>query len=225
MPSPDVPRWAAVDDYLAQLFLPPDAALRAALRSSDAAGLPPIGVTPLQGKLLMVLASACQARRILEIGTLGGYSTLWLARALPAGGKLITIENTQRHFDTAVANITHAGVADRVDVRLGSAVDVLPQLVAEAAGPFDLIFIDADKRQYSQFFVAAMPLARRGTLIIADNVVRQGGVADPANTDANVEGIRRFFAAVAAEPRVSATVIQTVGAKGYDGWALMVVDA
>jgi predicted O-methyltransferase YrrM len=223
MPSPDAPPWATVDDYLTQLFLPPDAALTGALNASDAAGLPPIGVTPLQGKLLMVLASACRARRILEIGTLGGYSTIWLARALPDGGKLITIENTRRHFDTAVANITHAGVADRVEVRWGSALDVLPQLVAEAAGPFDLIFIDADKRHYAEFFVAAMRLARRGTLIIADNVVRQGGVADPANADANVEGIRRFFAAVSAEPRVSATVMQTVGAKGHDGWAVMVV--
>jgi predicted O-methyltransferase YrrM len=223
LPCIDAARWAKVDDDLAQRFVKTDAALTAALSASDAAGLPPIGVTPLQGKLLMVLASACGARRILEIGTLGGYSAIWLARALPDGGKLVTIETERRHFETATANIAHAGLADRVDLRWGSALAVLPQLMAEAAEPFDLIFIDADKRHYAEFFVAAMPLARRGTLIIADNVVREGGVADPANTDENVEGIRRFFAVVTAEPRVSATVMQTVGAKGHDGWALIVV--
>jgi predicted O-methyltransferase YrrM len=223
MASTDSSRWATVDEYLTQLFLPPEPALAAALKASDAAGLPPIGVTALQGKLLMILASACRARRILEIGTLGGYSTIWLARALPDDGRLITIESERRHFDTAVANIARAGVADRVEVRCGSALDVMPQLAAESAGPFDVIFIDADKRRYAEFFAAAMPLARRGTLIIADNVVRQGGVADAANTSENVEGIRRFFAAVAAERRVAATVVQTVGSKGYDGWAVMVV--
>lgn len=222
-PVNDRDRWTAVDRFLADLFLPADAVLAAALEASDAAGLPAIGVTPLQGKLLMLLATACRARRILEIGTLGGYSTIWLARALPADGALITIENERSHFETASSNIARAGLADRVQLRFGSALEVLPRLVAESAGPFDLIFIDADKRRYADFFVAALPLARPGTLIVADNVVRGGGVADPANTDANVQGIRRFFAAVAKEPRVSATVMQTVGEKGYDGWAVAVV--
>ena len=219
----DRDRWAAVDQYLGAVFLPTDAVLVAALEASRAAGLPAISVTPLQGKLLMLLASACNAKRILEIGTLGGYSTIWLARALPADGRLITVESEISHFETAVFNIAQAGLADRVDLRFGSALDVLPQLAAESAGPFDLIFIDADKRQYAKFFTAALPLAHRGTLIVADNLVRQGGVADPDSTDENVEGIRRFFAAVVEEPRVSATVLQTVGDKGHDGWAVMVV--
>jgi predicted O-methyltransferase YrrM len=216
-------QWTVVDQYLAALFLPADAALVAALEASRTAGLPAISVTPLQGRLLMLLASACQARKILEIGTLGGYSTIWLARGLPPDGRLITIESEPSHFSIAVSNITHAGLADRVDLRCGSALDVLAQLDADSAGPFDLIFIDADKRQYAEFFAAALPLAHRGTLIIADNVVREGGVADPGNTDESVEGIRRFFAAVVHEPRVSATVLQTVGEKGHDGWAVMMV--
>jgi predicted O-methyltransferase YrrM len=216
-------QWTAVDQYLAALFLPTDAALVAALEASHTAGLPAISVTPLQGQLLMLLALACRARKILEIGTLGGYSTIWLARALPPDGRLITIESEHSHFSTAVSNVSHAGLADRVDLRCGSALHVLAQLNADSAGPFDLIFIDADKQQYAEFFAAALPLAHRGTLIIADNVIREGGVADPGNTDESVEGIRRFFAAVVAEPRVSATVLQTVGEKGYDGWAVIVV--
>jgi len=219
----DPGQWAVVDQYLATLFLHTDAVLFAALEASRAAGLPAISVSPLQGKLLMLLASACKARKILEIGTLGGYSTIWLARALPANGRLITIESETSHFETAVSNIAQAGLTDRVDLCCGSALDVLPQLAADSAGPFDLIFIDADKRLYAEFFAAALPLAHRGTLIIADNVVREGGVADPGNTDEKVEGIRRFFAAVVDEPRVSATVLQTVGEKGHDGWAVMVV--
>ena len=215
--------WAAVDEYLGRMFAPPDPVLAATLEASDAAGLPAIGVTPLQGRLLMVLASAVNARRVLEIGTLGGYSTIWLARGCGADGTVVSIENEPRHFETAAANIVASGVRDRVDLRFGSALDILPQLEAEAAGPYDLVFIDADKRRYAEFFRAALPLTRRGTLIIADNVVRQGGVADPGNTDENVLGIRRFFDAIANEPRVTATVVQTVGAKGHDGWAVAVV--
>jgi predicted O-methyltransferase YrrM len=221
--SDDHRQWTMVDQYLVGLFVPADDALSAALEASQTAGLPAISVTPLQGKLLTLLASACQARKILEIGTLGGYSTIWLARALPHDGRLITIESEPSHFSTAVSNIAHAGLADRVDLRCGSALDILAQLNADSAGSFDLIFIDADKRQYAEFFAAALPLAHCGTLIIADNVVREGGVAHPGNTDEKVEGIRRFFAAVVAEPRVSATVLQTVGEKGHDGWAVMVV--
>jgi predicted O-methyltransferase YrrM len=221
--STDDARWVAVDEYLADLFGASDAALAAALEASDAAGLPAISVTPMQGKLLMVLASACKARRILEIGTLGGYSTIWLARALPPDGRLVTIESERSHFDTATSNISRAGLADRVDLRLGSALDVLPRLRQDSTETFDLIFIDADKRRYAEFFAAALPLARRGTLIIADNVVRQGGIVDPANTDENVEGIRGFLAALVQEPRVTATVVQTVGSKGYDGWVVAVV--
>ena len=219
----DADRWAAVDRYLADRFAGDDPVLAAAQASADAAGLPPISVTPLQGRLLMLLAMACRAQAILEIGTLGGYSTIWLARALGPGGRLVTIESERAHFDTAASNIARAALGDRVDLRLGSALDVLPQLVADSAGPFDFIFIDADKRRYAEFFRAALPLARSGALIVADNVVRNGGVAEAANTDPSVEGIRRFFAAVAGEPRVRATVVQTVGAKGHDGWLVAVV--
>jgi len=219
----NVERWTAVDRYFVSLFAPDDDALAAAQASAEAAGLPPISVTPLQGKLLMLLAAACRARNVLEIGTLAGYSTIWLARALQPGGRVVSIEHDRVHFETAAANIARAGLADRIDLRCGCALDVLPRLGDEAAGPFDLIFIDADKRRYADFFRAALPLTRTGTLIIADNVVRQGGVSDAANTDERVEGVRRFFAAVAREPRVSATVMQTVGAKGYDGWLLALV--
>jgi predicted O-methyltransferase YrrM len=220
----NVERWTAVDRYFVSLFAPDDDALAAAQASAEAAGLPPISVTPLQGKLLMLLAAACRAERILEIGTLGAYSTIWLARALPLGGRVVTIESEPAHAKAAAANIVRAGLAERIDLRCGSALDVLPQLGAEGADPFDLIFIDADKRLYADFFRAALPLARSGALIIADNVVRQGGVSDAENADPRVAGVRRFLAAVADEPRVSATVMQTVGAKGYDGWLLAVVE-
>jgi predicted O-methyltransferase YrrM len=216
-------QWSAVDRYLEDQFVGPDVALEAAQASAAAAGLPAISVTAPQGKLLMLLAMACRAQKILEIGTLGGYSGIWLARALRTGGRLVTIERDPVHVETAAANIARAGLADRVEVRCGSAVDLLAQLAAESAGPFDLIFIDADKRLYAEFFRGALPLARAGTLIVADNVVRGGGIADPLNTDEMVKGIRRFFAAVAGEPRVAATVLQTVGAKGYDGWLIAVV--
>jgi predicted O-methyltransferase YrrM len=215
--------WNAVDEYYAQLFVHADAALDATLKSSDAAGLPAINVSAPAGKLLHVLARAVGARRILELGTLAGYSAIWMARALPADGKLITLEFDPKHADVAKANFERAGVASKVEVRLGAALDTLPKLVAEGAGPFDLIFIDADKQNYPHYFTWALKLSRPGTLILADNVVRKGAVADANTTDTNVQGIRRMNELIAAEPRVTATAMQTVGAKGYDGLAFALV--
>lgn len=215
--------WDSVDDYLQGLFVPPDAALDAALDDSEAAGLPSINVSPNQGKLLHLLARAVGARRILEIGTLGGYSAIWMARALPAGGRLITLEADPKHAEIARANIARAGLAGVVDVRLGPALETLSRLGAECLGPFDFIFIDADKPSYSDYFSWALKLSRRGTLIIADNVIRKGAVTDPDSGDAMVQGVRRFNQLVASEPRVSATAIQTVGSKGYDGLAFALV--
>ncbi len=216
-------RWAAVDSYIGENLVPADPVLEAALQASADAGLPPISVSPSQGKLLQVLALAQGARQILEIGTLGGYSAIWLARALPPGGRLITLEARARHAEVARANLAYAGLADVAEVRVGPAQDTLPQLDAVGAGPFDLIFIDADKPGYPDYFAWSVRLSRPGSMIIADNVVRDGAVADPANRDANVQGVRRFIEVMAAEPRVSATAIQTVGSKGYDGFALAVV--
>jgi len=213
-------QWTAVDRYLTGLFVPPDSALNAALEASAAAGLPAINVSPNQGKLLLLLAQAQGARRVLEIGTLGGYSTIWLARALPADGRLITLEADPKHAEVARANIARAGLAGVVDLRLGRALDTLPQLAAEGRGPFDLIFIDADKPSYPDYLTWGLKLSRRGSLIIADNVVRKGAVIDAASGDADVQGVRRFNELLAAEPRVSATAIQTVGSKGYDGFAI-----
>jgi len=218
-------QWTAVDRYITELFVPPDPALDAALQSSDAAGLPSINVSPNQGKLLYLLAQVQRARNILEIGTLGAYSTIWLGRALPAGGRLITLEFDPKHAEVARANIARAGLAGVVELRLGRALDTLPQLATEGRGPFDLIFIDADKQGYPDYLAWALKLSRRGSLIIADNVVRKGAVADPASADSNVQGVRRYNQLLAAEPRVSATVIQTVGSKGYDGLAIALVVA
>jgi predicted O-methyltransferase YrrM len=216
-------RWSAVDSYLSENLVPSDPVLDAALQASADAGLPPISVSPSQGKLLHVLARAQGARKILEIGTLGGYSAIWLARALPPGGRLITLEAEARHAEVARANLAHAGLADVAEVRVGPAQDTLPQLHAAGDGPFDLIFIDADKAGYPDYLAWSLRLSRPGSVIIADNVVRDGAVADSASTDANVQGVRRFIEMMAAEPRVSATAIQTVGSKGYDGFALAVV--
>lgn len=218
-------QWTAVDRYITDLFVPPDPALDAALQASAQAGLPPYNVSPNQGKLLMLLARVQRARTILEIGTLGGYSTIWLARALPADGRLITLEVDPRHAAVARANIARAGLADVVELRLGRALDRLRQLAAEGRGPFDLIFIDADKPSNPDYFAWALKLSRRGSLIIADNVVRNGEVVNAASGDPSVQGIRRFNELLAAEPRVSATTIQTVGGKGYDGLALVLVIA
>src|SRR5262249_18682814 len=216
-------QWAAVDRYLADLFVPPDPALEAALRDSAAAGLPAINVSPTQGKLLHLLARAQGARTILEVGTLGGYSTIWLARALPPGGRLVTLEIDPKHAEVARGNIARAGLSDVVELRLGRALDTLPQLAAEGRGPFDFVFIDADKPGNADYFAWALRLSRRGSLIVVDNVVRKGAVVDADSDDPNVQGVRRFNDMLAAESRVSATAIQTVGSKGYDGFALALV--
>ncbi|HEY7406325.1 MAG TPA: O-methyltransferase [Candidatus Angelobacter sp.] len=216
-------QWTTVDDYITNLLIPSDPALDRALRASVEAGLPSIQVSAAQGKMLHLLARAVGARKILEIGTLGAYSTIWLGRALPPNGSLITLEAEPKHAEVARANIALAGLSNVVELRLGRAQETLPQLVAEKHGPFDLIFIDADKPGYSAYLGWSLRLSRPGTLIIADNVVRKGQVAEPAGGDANVQGIRAFNQALAAEKRVSATEIQTVGSKGYDGFALAVV--
>ena len=216
-------QWTAVDRYIADLFVASDPALDAALADSDAAGLPAINVSPVQGKLLHLLVRLQGARNILEIGTLGGYSAIWLARALPAGGRLITLEANPKHAEVARANISRAGLAQVVELRLGKALDTLPQLAQENRGPFDLIFIDADKPGYPDYLPWALKLSRPGSLIIADNVVRKGGVADSANADPNVQGVRRFCELLAGEPKVSATILQSVGSKGYDGFAVALV--
>lgn len=217
--------WSAVDEYLAGLLVQRDAALEAALKSSAAAELPEIQVSECQGKFLQLLARVSGARKILELGTLGGFSTLWLAGALPAGGSLITVESEERHAAVARENLARAGFAESVEVRVGPALDILPRIAAEAAGPFDLIFIGADKANYPEYLAWALRLSRRGTVIVADNIVRNGAVLDASSDDANVRGVRRFCELLAAEPRVTATGIQTVGAKGYDGFAFALVTA
>ncbi len=221
----DQDRWSAVDEYLAGKLLPADEALESALRASAEAGLPQISVSPTQGKLLNLLALSQRARRILEIGTLGGYSTIWLARALPRDGHLITLEADTRHAEVARENLALAGLAGLTEVRVGRAQQTLPHLISAGAGPFDLIFIDADKPGYADYLRWSLDLARPGTLIIADNVVRDGAVADPASGDPDVQGVRHFIELLAAEPRVSGTAVQTVGSKGYDGFAIAVVEA
>jgi predicted O-methyltransferase YrrM len=215
--------WTSVDDYITDLFVPFDSVMQEALATSEAAGLPSISVAPNEGKLLMLLAQLCGARRILEIGTLGGYSTIWLARGMASGGSLITLEASTKHAGIASINIARAGLANVVEVRIGPAGDTLPQLAAEGHGPFDLIFIDADKEGYPAYFAWSLKLACPGTLIIADNVIRDGEILDPASSDARVQGIRRFNQLLANEPRVRATLIQTVGRKGYDGMAIAIV--
>jgi predicted O-methyltransferase YrrM len=218
-------QWSAVDSYLTALIVQPEPALGAALSASAAAGLPTIAVSAPQGKQLMLLARMIGARNILEIGTLGGYSTIWMARALPAGGRLVTLERDAKHAEVARANIEHAGLSGVIEVLLGPALEALPKLVADGRGPFDLIFIDADKPSIPDYFAWSLKLARRGSVIVVDNVVRDGAVIDPVSDDVNVQGVRRFNDMLAAERRVSATTIQTVGSKGYDGFALALVVA
>ena len=215
--------WSSVDRYIGDLFVGSDDALQSALEASDAAGLPPIAVAPHEGKLLYLLARAIGAKRILEIGTLGGYSSIWLARALPNEGRLITLEYDPKHADVARGNIARAGLADRVEVRVGRAQDTLPQIAAEGGAPFDFIFIDADKQGYVDYLDWSLQLSRRGTLIVADNVIRDGKVLDANSEDSLVQGVRYFNEVLAAEPRVIATAFQSVGAKGHDGMAIAVV--
>ena len=214
--------WTDVDDYISSLLVGADPVLDGTQAAGDKAGLPQISVAPNQGKMLNLIARVHGARRILEIGTLAGYSTIWLARALPADGKLITLEYDPRHAEVATANIAAAGLADRVEVKVGAALDTLPTIAGD--GPFDLFFIDADKVNNPRYFQWALDHSRPGSVIIVDNVVRSGLVLDATSTDPSVVGTRELFSALANEPRVSATVVQTVGEKGYDGFALVLVE-
>ncbi len=216
-------RWTEVDRYFSESLLPSDPVLEATLEASTAAGLPAISVSPNQGKFLQMLAEIVGARSILEIGTLGGYSSIWLARGLRAGGRLITLEIDPMHAEVATRNVARAGLAKVVDVRLGSALETLPQLSTEGGGPFDLIFIDADKQNIPTYFEWALKLSRPGSLIIVDNVVRDGTVVDADSSDPSVQGVRRFIEMVGSDEGVSGTVIQTVGIKGYDGFAVLLV--
>ena len=215
--------WSAVDQYVAGLLVPADPVLDAVLQSSAAAGLPPIQVSPLQAKQLHLLARIQGARNILEIGTLGGYSTIWMARALPPGGRLLTLEADAKHAEVARANFARANLAGMIELRLGLALDTLPQIAAEGRGPFDLVFIDANKNNMPEYFDWALKLSRPSSVIIADNVIRDGAVIDAASKDPDIQGIRRFNERLAADPHVSATEIQTVGIKGYDGFAIALV--
>jgi predicted O-methyltransferase YrrM len=215
--------WTKVDNYFGDLLAPRDEHLDAAIEANRKAGLPSIDVSRLQGKFLFVLARIAQARRILEIGTLGGYSTICFARALPAGGRIVTLELEPRHAEVARENLRRAGVLDRVDLRVGRALDSLAELHATDAEPFDLIFIDADKPSNPEYLEWALKFSRPGTTIVVDNVVRDGRVIDAKSREADIQGTRRMTELMAANPRLSATVLQTVGAKGYDGFALAVV--
>jgi predicted O-methyltransferase YrrM len=217
-------RWTAVDEYLSEHLVGPDAVLEAALAGAAAAGLPAADVAPNQGKLLHLLARMRGARTILELGTLAGYSTIWLARALPAGGRLVTVEVDSQHAEVARSNLTRAGLADRVDLRVGPALDVLPQLAAEGAGPFDFVFLDADKEHNPEYLEWALRLTAPGSVIVADNVVRDGAVIDGEGDDPRVRGIRRFTEQLGAAAGVTATAVQTVGSKGYDGFAIALVE-
>ena len=219
------PEWIAVDGYFCDLLAPAaiDDEFDATLAANANAGLPAIDVSRLQGKFLDLLVRISRARRILEIGTLGGYSTIWLARALPEGGRIVTLEFDPHHAAVARANLENAGVLDRVELMVGRAVDSLAALEGGGASPFDLIFIDADKESYPEYLGWALKLSRPGTTIVADNVVRDGKVVEAECDDPRVQSVRRFAELLAAEPRLSATVLQTVGTKGYDGCALAVV--
>ncbi|WP_371800696.1 O-methyltransferase [Streptomyces sp. NBC_01732] len=216
-------RWTEVDDYFNGLLVGPDEALDAAVEASDGAGLPAMQVAANQGKLLNLLARLQGARTVLEIGTLGGYSTIWLARALPEGGKVVTLEADPAYAEVARANIERAGLADVVEIRVGRALDTLPELAAEGYGPFDVVFIDADKPSNPDYLAWSLKLTRPGSLIVADNVVRDGEVVDGTSDDPKVQGVRRFTELVAAEPTLSATALQTVGSKGYDGLMMVLV--
>jgi predicted O-methyltransferase YrrM len=214
--------WTKVEEYFGPV-VQEDEALKDAAKEGGKAGLPAIAVSPNEGKLLLLMAQMIGARKILEVGTLAGYSTIWLARGLGDGGRLITLEYEQKHAEVAKKNIARAGLSGVVEVRVGDATKTMPELLKEGAGPFDLIFLDANKDGYPAYFEWSLKLARKGTVIIADNVVRDGGVIDAGSKDASIQGVRRFNEIVAAERRVSATAIQTVGSKGYDGFAVALV--
>jgi predicted O-methyltransferase YrrM len=215
--------WTSVDQYLVENLIPADPALDAVLQSNKAAGLPTIDVAPNQGKLLHLFARIQGARRILEIGTLGGYSTIWLARALPSDGKLITLEVEPKHAEVALANIKRAELSGLVELRLGPALESLAKLHSEGAKPFDLIFIDADKQNIPAYLDLSLSLSRPGTVIITDNVIRDGAVINSEDPDPRVQGVRRFFEKLATNPHLDSTSLQTVGSKGYDGFAIAIV--
>ncbi|HXG71770.1 MAG TPA: O-methyltransferase [Gemmatimonadaceae bacterium] len=217
-------QWTEVDQYFSERLLPSDPWLESALEVSRKSGLPAISVSPNQGKLLQILAQIVGAQSILEIGTLGGYSTIWLARGLRAGGHLITLELDPKHAEVAQLNVSRAGLKDVVEIRIGSALEILPRLSSERRGPFDLIFIDADKQNIPAYFEWALKLSRPGTLIVVDNVVRGGAVIDADSSDPSVQGVRRFVELLSTEKGVSGTALQTVGIKGYDGLAIVLVD-
>ena len=217
--------WEVVDEYVVERLAATDDVLDHVRQASAAAGLPDIAVSAAQGKFLHLLTRAVRASSVLEIGTLGGYSTVWFARALPAGGRVVTLEVDQHHAEVARSNAAAAGVADLVDVRLGAALDTLPRLVGEGAGPFDLVFVDADKENNAAYVRLALDLSRPGTIVVVDNVVRGGGVVDPGSADPRIRGTRALFDYLAAEPRLDSTALQTVGAKGYDGFVLALVTA
>jgi predicted O-methyltransferase YrrM len=218
-------QWTEVDRYFSDKLLPSDPSLESALETSVAAGLPAISVSPNQGKLLQILAQLVGARSILEIGTLGGYSTIWLARGLRAGGHLVTLEVDPKHAEVARLNVTRAGLQDVVEMRIGNALETLPQLSAERRGPFDLVFIDADKQNIPTYFEWALKLSRPGAIIVVDNVVRSGAVIDAESSDPSVQGVRRFVDLLRAQTGASGTVVQTVGIKGYDGLAIVLVNS
>ncbi|WP_100444132.1 O-methyltransferase [Glycomyces xiaoerkulensis] len=213
-------QWTEVDEFLGRLLVGEDDALTDAIAASERAGLPPIQVSPAQGKLLYLLAKTHGARRVLEIGTLGGYSAIWMGRALPEGGHLISLEASPKHAEVASANVSRAGLVGTVDIRVGLAADTLAKLAAEEPEPFDMVFIDADKAGYPNYLERSLELTRPGSLIVADNVVRGGAVADALSRDSNVQGVRAYLEAVAADPRLEGTVMQTVGVKGYDGLSI-----
>jgi predicted O-methyltransferase YrrM len=221
MPDPQL--WTAVDEYVTNLLVTPDDALEGALAASAAAGLPPISVSPPQGKLLAVLVEIRDAHHILEIGTLGGYSTIWMARALPAKGRLISLEVNPHHAEVARRNLAAAGVDSVAEVRVGAALDTLPKMVDDGEGPFDFVFIDADKANIPDYFEWSVTLSRPGTVIVVDNVVRNGALVDESGEKPEVVGVRRLHEVLATDRRVTATTIQTVGSKGYDGFTLAIV--
>ena len=223
MPKKPKDIWTEVDSYFSSALIKPDRALASTVRANHKAELPAIDITPLQGRFLEILARATGARRVLEIGTLGGYSTLWLARAVPENGLVVTLELEPKHASVAQKNFEKAGLSQRIELRIGPAAESLEALVAASADPFDFIFIDADKAGYPDYLKYSLKLSRPGTLIVADNVVRDGKVIDPKNSDPNIKGVRSFTKLAAAERRLSTTVLQTVGPKGYDGFAIAVV--
>jgi len=220
----DERRWGAVDAYFTQTIVGQDGALEAALAANAATGLPQIDVSPPHGKLLHLLARMAHASKALEIGALGGYSTIWIARALPPGGRLVTLEASEKHAAVARRNIAGAGLSDKVEVRVGAALDLLPKIEAEGLGPFDFVFIDADKSNNANYLNWALRLSRPGTVIVVDNVVREGAIVDGRASDPGTAGVRQMFELMARQPSLQATAIQTVGAKGWDGFALAIVE-